>query len=425
MRALPERPLRLATLLILVLGCLPCASQVQSLAFGETRRGAVEARAEVDVYSILPEGEAVLYVWCVAPPGSGLRPGIELLGPAGESLAKASGSIGAEIRRIKIGASAHTLLVRGDAGSTGGYAVTVIRLDGPNPGDEPHPALVHGTTITNLVEEGDLDVFEIEVAQAESVSMVAAETQWGLFEPALVVLDPLGREVLVQTHSQRVFTSPLRLGIAGTYRIIISDLERQPGECALTVYRHPGPNANEAGEGRLIPMTSSKGWLSAGDVDLFWTEMVEGEQINLQLERVSGNISAAFAVYAPDGQLVQGAVRVSTAAMKAPSTGYYLVACYDTQVTSPLLGTRSGEYSLFFSTVPSQPNRMLLGSLYTPRRVTLYWPDEGPDWKPQFMDPETGGSWTDLMGRRVVMGGLVVFEVTSVPPQRLFRVVQP
>jgi hypothetical protein len=266
-----------------------------------------------------------------------LYPELKLYDPLGVLLDQGSDATDASVESMAVLSGIYTLMIESALhGYSGDYDLHLARIPGAN----ELGALLNGPVNQETIDLGDLDTYTFVANVGDQITLRAGRASGNLY-PELKLYDPLG--VLLDQGSDATDASvESTAALSGIYTLMIeSALHGYSGGYDLHLARIPGAVENDL----LIDGVAYPGELTLGDLDTFVFPANVGDNITLDLMRLTGNFYSRIELYTPSGVLADSSTVAGTASVAHQTTesGLYTVLVQDG------LGQRTGTYSLAFT----------------------------------------------------------------------------
>ena len=240
-----------------------------------------------------------------------------------------------------------TIVVFDRANLTGGYAISVSRLNGPC----GNAVLNCGSpTVSKIATPLSIDSYSVNLAAGDPVSLLTAAVDVGsALLPILQIYDPQGNVVPYGsppvTGSHQVIHYAFTAMLSGSYTILVFDGSKaltNTGGYAISILRANQPCTNAQGltcspvDGSVSGLLGAAIYtVKANGNDTFLVRLLRGSQ--------SGSFFPHVDVYDPNGNAVQSldANGLKSSVFTAPSAGLYTLV-----VSDGFDGSQSGTYSL-------------------------------------------------------------------------------
>jgi hypothetical protein len=266
-----------------------------------------------------------------------LYPEIELRDPNGTIVDTGTDCCVSGVEHTVINPGTFEVTVRDGLGNrVGDYQLYFTRIPGAN----ELGTLLNGPIKQETIDPGDLDTYTFVANLGDHITIRSGRASGDLY-PELKLYDPLG--VLVDLGADALDASvESTVALAGNYTLqVSSNLLRNSGDYDLHLARIPGAAEN----GFLTDGLVYPGELTLGDLDTFRFPADPGDNITLDLTRLTGDFDSRIELYTPAGVLADSAQGVGAASIAHQTTesGLYTVLVQDG------LGRRTGTYSLTFT----------------------------------------------------------------------------
>jgi len=284
-------------------------------------------------------------------------PWIRLLGPNGDLIGSAQGSLATQIAMTAPLSGLYTVVVSDSAISrepshAGNYILTMVKTNAaltvPN-GDEGGP-MTNGANHAGVIPIGDLDGWTFTAAQGDFIALSIGEVLESeidpLFVPWIRLLGPNG-DLISSAQGALATQIAVNAPLSGLYTVVVSDsaISREPshvGTYILTMVKTNAtltvPNGDEGG-----PMTNGAnhaGSIYVGDLDGWTFTAAQGDYIALSIgETLQSEIDPLFVPWirliGPTGVQIGTSVGNLAAqiAVNAPLTGLYTVVVSDSAIS--------------------------------------------------------------------------------------------
>jgi hypothetical protein len=284
------------------------------------------------------------------------NPWIRLIGPNGNLLGSAAGTLAAQIAATAPLTGTYTVLVSDSAvnrepSHAGDYILTMVKTNADltvSNGDEGGP-MTNGATQSGVIGVGDLDGWTFSAAQGDYIVLSIGEVLTSevdpLFNPWIRLVGPNG-DLLGSSSGTLAAQIAAAAPLSGLYTVVVSDsaINREPshtGSYVLTLVKTNAAltvsNGDEGG-----PMTNGAnhaGVIGVGDLDGWTFNAAKGDFIALSIgEVLLSEVDPLFdpwiRLIGPNGDLLGSSAGVLAAQITetAPLTGLYTVVVTDSAV---------------------------------------------------------------------------------------------
>jgi len=272
-----------------------------------------------------------------------LYPEIELRDPNGAIVGTHSDCCVSGVEHTVVDPGTFAVTVRDGLGNrVGGYELYFTRIPGAN----ELGTLLNGPVNEETIDPGDLDTYTFEANVGDHITLRSGRASGDLY-PQLKLYDPLGL-LLVQGSDSLDTWVESTAALPGLYTLhVASGILRNSGDYDLHFARIPGTVENAI----LVDGLNYPGELTLVDLDTFVFSADVGDNITLDLVRLTGDFDSSIELYTPSGVLADSANVVGTASIAHQTTesGLYTVLVQDG------LGRRTGTYSLAFTSDGDPP----------------------------------------------------------------------
>jgi hypothetical protein len=322
------------------------------------------------------------------------NPWIRLVGPNGDLLGSAAGTLAAQIAVTAPLSGAYTVLVSDSAISrepshAGDYLLTLVKTNAVmtvSNGDEGGP-MTNGANYPGVIGVGDLDGFTFTAAQGDFIALSIGEVLLSevdpLFNPWIRLLGPNG-DLLASSAGALAAQITVTAPLSGLYTVVVADsaVSREPshtGNYILTMVKTNAtltvPDGDQGG-----PMTNGgnhTGTIYVGDMDGWTFTAAQGDYIALSIgEVLQSEVDPLFnpwiRLISPTGVVIGSAAGALAAqiATNAPLSGLYTVVVVDSSISRE--PSHAGTYVLTLAktnlalTVPSgdEGGPLISGGVY-------------------------------------------------------------
>jgi Ca2+-binding RTX toxin-like protein len=256
---------------------------------------------------------------------AGYDPQVVLLDPDGDTVASASGEVGATLVHTPARGGTYTLRV-GDAGGNdgGGFRLTAF-YPGPSQADDDNAGPIDsGRRRSSTIAPGDLDVWTAPAFPGQRLAAVITENSPGsTLDPAMLVIGPDGSVVADLRGEAGARFDGLTVTQRGTYYFVVhEDGADDSGTYGFSVVRAPGEQY--AGDPDTVPLLSGvsrDGDLPGGDLDL-WSVYIDADTaVSATLTARSGSLlDPEISLIGPDGKVIALDSGTTTATLNATTT---------------------------------------------------------------------------------------------------------
>jgi hypothetical protein len=286
--------------------------------------------------------------------------GIEAYGPDGAPVASADHSAGTRVSFLAAATGTYTFITFDSYGYyAGNYGISAFKSTGTqfdDATDDDVALMRSGVREVGVMGLGDMDVFQMQIAQGDTVLIGLAETLNSSFWGRITAFGPDGAEIQTAADNSG---SRLRFQAAasGAYTFLVyDDYGYYTATYAVSAFRstgtlHDDPTDDDSG---LIRSGDRKqGLMTPADLDMFQMQVNQGDYVVATLaETESSSFWGRLLAFGPDGALITEAadnlgVRIS---FQAAVTGVYTFLVHDDY------GFYSARYavSAFKSTGPTE-----------------------------------------------------------------------
>ncbi len=334
---------------------LDCAPTITP---GDTITCAISVPDEVDTISVQGTAGDVFMLRASVTAGD-MQPAVELTGPNGASICKASNWYGSGVEVdhcTLLQDGIHTITVRGTrATQVGNYNLYIQRLNSPA---NPTALALGDVMVSTIAAAARADTYTIAGTAGEVLLLRVAITA-GQMLPAIRVYGADGIRLCERTeyYTARTDIANCALPRTETYTIIVGDSRSsRTGTYNLFAQQLTAPvNARPIVMG--IPLTSTI--RSMAQADTYILNAVANDVLLLRAGTASGQMTPGVRVFAPDGTILCSAGNSYSTGSEInrcalPHAGNYLVMVDDMQVT------RTGDYGLYVQRINAPENTTAL-----------------------------------------------------------------
>ena len=322
---------------------------------GEFYEGTID-RADMDLWSLRADAGETIRLSISETNGSDLSPVLLLYGPEGNFITFNSGTNSTTISHVATVAGSYTVIVQdydSDVTGSGDYRLYFARTGSEYtaPNDDEGGQLSSGQTYNGIIDRADIDLWTLEAASGDLVSISLSEVSTGSLHPLLILYGPGGEHI---TYDSDNTVSQINVNITqtGSYQVLIADGNSDAtGEGAYQLTFTRTPNASS------LPSLSNSGSIANGDYvngsistiedqDKWSFSAIAGERIWVQVGEISGSgFNPKLRLYTPDGTLLDQDDGSLSAELEflAPSSGSYSIVVSESDADS------TGSYRLYLA----------------------------------------------------------------------------
>jgi trimeric autotransporter adhesin len=337
----------------------------------------------------------------------GFVPWIRLLGPNGDLITSAQGTLAAQIATTAPLSGLYTVVVSDSAinrepSHTDNYILTLVKTNAALtvPNDDQGGPMTNGANHAGAIYVGDLDAWTFTAAQGDYIALSVGEILQSEIDPQFVpwirLIGPTG-DLVASAVGNLAAQIAANAPLSGLYTVIVSDsaINREPSHVSTYVVRLAKtataltvPNGDEGGP--MISGANYGGVISVGDLDAYTFTAAQGDYIAIKIgEVVLSEIDPLFVPWirliGPTGALVSSDIGnlTATIAANAPLSGTYTLLVTDSAINRE--PSHEGSYVLTMFTAPGTfvvPNGDTGGTLLNnvPRSGAMYSGDLD-EWK--------------------------------------------
>ena len=316
-----------------------------AIASDQTIFGSIGVVGETDDYTVQANAGESIIAAVGETVSTGFDPGIAIIAPDGTVLSSDFDQIGDNAAAYDLPQTGtYTVQVRDGGGNeTGDYAVTMVKLPGPQtPGDDGG-VTQSGRLYQGTIGPGDLDVYQIPGVAGGSLELAVGDGTSGGMEPGVILLGPDGA-FIDERFSGNPFTGTnlgvTDLPLTGTYYAVVLDAASdETGDYGFTATSFGFGIGQVADDGGSTDAESGRlydGSIVPGDIDVYTVSGDLGGSIVVAFgDGNSGGMDPAIQIFGPDGSQVASRVAgnpftgTNLAAYDLPFSGTYTVAVRD------------------------------------------------------------------------------------------------
>ena len=310
----------------------------------------------MDLWSLRADAGETIRLSISETNGSDLSPVLLLYGPEGNFITFNSGTNSTTISHVATVAGSYTVIVQdydSDVTGSGDYRLYFARTGSEYtaPNDDEGGQLSSGQTYNGIIDRADIDLWTLEAASGDLVSISLSEVSTGSLHPLLILYGPGGEHI---TYDSDNTVSQINVNITqtGSYQVLIADGNSDAtGEGAYQLTFTRTPNASS------LPSLSNSGSIANGDYvngsistiedqDKWSFSAIAGERIWVQVGEISGSgFNPKLRLYTPDGTLLDQDDGSLSAELEflAPSSGSYSIVVSESDADS------TGSYRLYLA----------------------------------------------------------------------------